>query len=933
MKKWGIFSSPREKLHELLSDEKEEPNAKDIQELIDKHPEILKEVGQDGLLPLHTAIIHLKVVEIILVLLRADSSAAEKMVKYKRLRDMLPQRDDYSIFSDITSEIGSIVSEANEDTLPLNLALKVGASDDVVLAVLEAYPDAAAFEYHDAGSDGSMLPLHLAIQKGRSLTIIKELLEKYPEGVETRTGKEEMLPLSLALTTDGLQTDVVLAILEAYPGATEETCSYGYNSEVLPLHHAIMETRSLQIVEELLKHNPDGAKARMTQDGLTGGILPLGLALVNQDACTDTVLAILDAYPDAASEPFTHNEIKMLPLHFAAKFGSSEEIVLAILNAFPEAAKKRFDDGRLSIEACAENKASDDLMLALLQADMPLQSDGTPIEHSGSWQACIAVDSDGAAVAVRRFLSKTEGGYGKHIHALTEKCDLSLASTKIRDLIHEHLLFCGRYKLKINTTELCSATCIAIRAQDVSEQADCEVVIKLMQNKNEWERELRAREELDLDRKYVVSALPNVPSETDFAEAVQERKGGLEVISEKFLAGIVPGKHAIVMDAADRNLLQIFYQEQPKIDAVRDILRQVFEAVNHLHGKNLMHGDISMLNIMRLPIDKRLRLADLSSSAKIDEGEDSFAGFKCSSAILPPEMIERIESDDQLAEFNQYWDGESDKCLVARMLPKLYKKQGVAIGRYAVKSFRTQEGKPLYEGLPYQLVDASEKIDAWSLGVLAFEMLTGEPLIPSTRDNDCVSGAAMHDLHAWGTQPEVLSDRFNKIQDDASRDLVMQLLNREPEERPSVASLLREHPFFHPKRDDEEMKGFIHEMYERLENANNSLHSQAKQLQEMSANVIDFLKANASTLRKHNSGRNLDEDNSAFWTTLIDRVEIEHALLKRSTQSISRELTQNARETANANIDKSTAAKQEAPVVVESSNCCTKVMQWFGVNS
>jgi len=257
-----------------------------------------------------------------------------------------------------------------------------------------------------------------------------------------------------------------------------------------------------------------------------------------------------------------------------------------------------------------------------------------------------------------------------------------------------------------------------------------------------------------------------------------------------------------------------------------------------------MHGDLKMLNIVRFRIDNRLRLIDFDASAIIVPigGEDeSFAGVKFSSAILPPEMIERIETEEQIEKFNKYWDAENDKYLAAKVAPKLYKEQGIVKARYVVKSFRTKGGEPVYEGLPYDLVKASEKIDRWALGVLAFTLLAGETLIPSTRDDDCASGAAMHVLYSWGKQPEVLSELFEKIHDDAARELVQQLLQKEPANRPTVASLLETHPFFHPERikqGDEEMKGYVREMNDRLESVDNTLQSQVKQLEIMNANIV-----------------------------------------------------------------------------------------------
>ena len=48
------------------------------------------------------------------------------------------------------------------------------------------------------------------------------------------------------------------------------------------------------------------------------------------------------------------------------------------------------------------------------------------------------------------------------------------------------------------------------------------------------------------------------------------------------------------MDAANRNLAQIYLQERPGLDSLRDMARQIFEAVQHLHSGKLMHGDLKV---------------------------------------------------------------------------------------------------------------------------------------------------------------------------------------------------------------------------------------------------------------------------------------------------------------------------------------------------
>ena len=139
--------SSREKLFELLS--KGEPNAEDVQALIDKDASAVKE-KKDGLLPLHTAVLNNASVEVMRVLLKADPSATNEMGTFKDgvmlpLHFVLCERRSLDIVQALLDVYPKGVEAriTGEGKLPLSLSLDYGASDDVVLAVLAAYPNAA----------------------------------------------------------------------------------------------------------------------------------------------------------------------------------------------------------------------------------------------------------------------------------------------------------------------------------------------------------------------------------------------------------------------------------------------------------------------------------------------------------------------------------------------------------------------------------------------------------------------------------------------------------------------------------------------------------------------------------------------------------------------------------------------------------------------
>ena len=74
------------------------------------------------------------------------------------------------------------------------------------------------------------------------------------------------------------------------------------------------------------------------------------------------------------------------------------------------------------------------------------------------------------------------------------------------------------------------------------------VVIKFMQDEQQWRRERTAREERALDPRFVVLALP-APSDDKFQRAVENLEGGLRKFVEQHLPkDITLGTRALVMD-------------------------------------------------------------------------------------------------------------------------------------------------------------------------------------------------------------------------------------------------------------------------------------------------------------------------------------------------------------------------------------------------
>ncbi len=563
------YQAPKEAILFLIDEFPDAVREKDVKGFLPLHTVIKKELSQEVIealikeypdaasvrhpysdtLPLHNAMYQKLSEESILLLLTAYPQAAQEKTIEGRIPFEVCLKNDAS--EELMLAFYKVVSKTRFDgLLPLGIVLTNDSTDDTVLAVLKENP-LAAREPFSTEWNVPALPIHIAIEEKRSEIVKQALHDAYPDAADKENPFESFLKLH--------------KLLEAQTS---------------------LESKGKD-VQKIINKYPDAVKTR----GMNSR-LPLHIAL-DTNAPVNVIKLLFKAYPQAGKEKMKDGR---LPIQMVAEIKGRTEYSL-----------------RKLIRLLLEND------MPISKDGMPVENSGswTACVSSNTKAATAAVREllsmtgrGGGYGKHIHALADARDAQGRTA--------LGIASSETRAEIYKYLLFCGRYKLQIGPPEHRTISSVVLRAQDLDEQADygvifdnsdenedgkldrqevkaiagsigltpdlflkgsgkravskdtfvatCkrqlgdgprEVVIKFMQNEDHWERERKARnnENYTLDPKYVVSALPNVPSQTDIAEAVERGDGGLGVIVEKYLDGNNPGKYALVMDAADRTVL------------------------------------------------------------------------------------------------------------------------------------------------------------------------------------------------------------------------------------------------------------------------------------------------------------------------------------------------------------------------------------------
>lgn len=248
--------------------------------------------------------------------------------------------------------------------LPLHFALRYKASDEIIFNLLGAYPKGASIR-----NQFGWLPIHLALRYSFRPAVVFRLLDIYSEGAGEQD-KRGWLPLHFALRYDA-ELGVAMRLLDAFPRGDKTPNGIGS----LPLHFALRHHSAPELILRLLESNPQGARTRADDEWLR---LYLGRSRV------DT--AENGARPIGEGTRTRPNR-GWLPLHLAFLFNAETAVIMRILEVYPQAAGKRDESGWLPLHLSLRDKAWETISLRLLA----IQPRGAAAQNDGVLPIHLAV--------------------------------------------------------------------------------------------------------------------------------------------------------------------------------------------------------------------------------------------------------------------------------------------------------------------------------------------------------------------------------------------------------------------------------------------------------------------------------------------------------------------------------------------------------------
>lgn len=353
------------------------------------------------------------------------------------------------------------------------------------------------------------------------------------------------------------------------------------------------------------------------------------------------------------------------------------------------------------------------------------------------------------------------------------------------------------------------------------------VILKLIRDSFTFEKEIRWRDELssfdhsnavvpilDTFDPEVIERSQDKKYQTDrydrrFTKIPLRNNSLTEESDEEEYLDMTLYPYAIVFPyATEGSLLDTIVKGNLDITNAKRSLRHIAELLDGLHSHGLIHGSISIRNMLTFyeTTDQgkisQFKLTGLTTITPVDDISAKLGAItpkgEClfDSSTLPPEMFVKLDSV-QLAFYNEYWrvvramEGVNvpDDIIKARVDP-------LSGDKYVIKCFcaldeEVQKSLPI---LPYQLEEYSKDIDIWAFGLVLFTIMSNGEI--ALKPNFRTGRMSSYEVIAnWNTE-SADSMITQYVKDVGAQDLLSHILL--PKEDRSLLDMhtILSHPFF-----------------------------------------------------------------------------------------------------------------------------------------
>jgi len=170
--------------------------------------------------------------------------------------------------------------------LPIHAAIIFDATEDVIRALLEAYPKGA-----QSRDDQGMLPLHLAFRHGSTVGIVNLLLVAFPQSVKVKD-KKGRIPLVLVQASTSPNRDAFIQALQRGPTFYAVAAAATERAAVTTEQRAIFDAKLIEVEK---KHKLEVDELKAENSKLETTVRNIKAELEKSQAATQVLVKLVNS--------------------------------------------------------------------------------------------------------------------------------------------------------------------------------------------------------------------------------------------------------------------------------------------------------------------------------------------------------------------------------------------------------------------------------------------------------------------------------------------------------------------------------------------------------------------------------------------------------------------------------------------------------------